>query len=214
MSWLFSQRESMILSRSDQKCSQALPSLIIVVPGPLKSVLAALVTFLALFHIVLHLYALYWYNTDLICLFSSQLTSAQLEHKNFGLHSCPSPPPTSLLGDQTVIGLQHLLLAQHWCFFTWPASCPAERNWYSLWIWGKPELGKKTGSYLSSCAGCTLVMGLLHSGSVKYTCTFYLSCVIWVVLSTPCILINSKEFSCFYWNVFLQIFMPVSLLVL
>lgn len=41
-----------------------------------------------LFHstiIVLHRYVLYWCNTDVICLFSSQLTSAQLEHTNFGL---------------------------------------------------------------------------------------------------------------------------------
>lgn len=57
----------MVLSRSDQKCSQALPRLIIVDPGLLNSVLAALVTFHALFQIVLHLYALYWCNTDLIC---------------------------------------------------------------------------------------------------------------------------------------------------
>lgn len=52
----------MVLPRSDQKCSQALPRLTIVVPGLLNSVLAALVTFHALFHstiIVLHLYALY-----------------------------------------------------------------------------------------------------------------------------------------------------------
>lgn len=165
----------MVLSRSDQKCSQALASLVIVVPGLFNSVLAALVTFHAQFHstiIVSHCYALYWCNTDVIYLFSSQITSAQLEHTNFGLHSCHSPPPTSLLGGQTtIVGLQHLLLVQLWCFFTWPACCPAERNLYSLWIWSKPELGKVTRNYLSSCAGCTLVTGLLHSGSGKYICT-------------------------------------------
>lgn len=105
----------MVLSRSDQKCSQALPSLTIVLPGLLTPVLAALVTFHALFHgtiAVLHLYALYWCNTDFIHLFSAQLTSAQLEHTDFGLHSCPSSPQLLCL----VVKLQSLLYIIRCCF--------------------------------------------------------------------------------------------------
>lgn len=53
--------------------------------------------------------------------------------------------------------------------FHWTCLLPSREELVFLLDPSRPELGKGTRNYLSSCAGCTLVIGHYHSGSAKYT---------------------------------------------